>query len=101
MSYLFYKVPLWDTYCPGIPKPQDGWDNLIYRPANTYAHAGLDAYGQPKRYLEFMNRYAKYRLGYSNAYIAQTASQQIRRLIIYDNIYDVSVSATLSNSLLN
>ncbi|TPX48765.1 chitin synthase [Synchytrium endobioticum] len=97
VSYLFYKVPLWEMYCPGVPRPQTGWDNVVTRPTTSYAHDGLDSTGQPKLYLEYMNRYVKYRLGYSKDYIVQQANQQNRLLVIYDNVYDVSTYYNAAN----
>ncbi|TPX33598.1 chitin synthase [Synchytrium microbalum] len=90
VSNLFYKVPLWNMYCPGIPQPQAGWDNVASRPSSGYAHNGLDSNNQTKLYMEYMNRYVKYRLGYDVEFIAEKASQSVRYIIIYDNVYDVS-----------
>lgn len=62
VSELFYKNQMFSTYCPGLPEPQPGWDNLgsRHKADNTYfAHRSPDPItGLQKLYLEYMNRYA-------------------------------------------
>ena len=79
---------------PGLGQPQAGWDNLISRPPSSnqnYAHIAKDSItNQQKLYLEFMNRYAHYRLAWPMEYIAKFASAERRLIVIFDNVYDVS-----------
>ncbi|KAJ8327251.1 hypothetical protein QVD99_004898 [Batrachochytrium dendrobatidis] len=94
VSPLFYKGGQFSTYCPGLPPPQANWDPLANRPkadSSNYAHLAIDPKsGQPKQYLEFMNKYARARLAYTLEYIAKVASTEHRLIVIHDNVYDVS-----------
>eukprot|EP00842_Homolaphlyctis_polyrhiza_P006328 jgi/Hompol1/6697/HPOL_000417-RA len=94
VSSLFFPGNLFSMYCPGLTPPQAGWDPLVNRPrsdANNYAHVGIDPKtGRQKLYLEFMNKYARARVGYSLDYIAKVSSTERRLIVIHDNVYDVS-----------
>ena len=79
---------------PGLSEPQPGWDNLMSRPplsSQFYPHRAIDpSTGLQKPYLEYMNKYARYRLAWTKDYVAKFASAEKRLIIIYDNVYDVS-----------
>jgi chitin synthase len=94
VSNLFYKANLFPEYCPSLTQPQPGWDNLVSRPRSSnqnYAHQAIDPNtGRQKLYLEFMNKYARFRLAWTLDYIAQFASAERRLIVLYDNVYDVS-----------
>jgi chitin synthase len=68
VSELFYKNSLFSYYCPGLPEPQLGWDNLAkrHKADQTYfAHRAQDPEtGGQKLYLEYMNRYATARVAW-------------------------------------
>lgn len=81
-------------FSPGLSEPQPGWDNLMSRPPSStqyYAHKAVDSStGFQKPYLEFLNKYARYRLTWTKDYVAKFASAEKKLIIIYDNVYDVS-----------
>lgn len=57
----------------------------------NYAHQAPDPIsGRQKQYLEYMNKYAQYRLAWPLEYIAKVASAERRLIVIFDNVYDVS-----------
>ena len=84
--------------------PQPGWDNLISRPPTStqyYGHKAQDPNtGFQKPYLEYMNKYAQYKLAWTKAYVAQFASAEKRLIIIFDNVYDVSAYFNAGNPFL-
>ncbi|KAI8799852.1 chitin synthase-domain-containing protein [Cladochytrium replicatum] len=95
VSDLFYKNQNFAKYCPGMVNQfENGFDNLAKRRVSDYLyypHRGRDPVtNTTKLYLEYMNQYAKYRLGWTMDYIAKTASQEKKLIVIYDNVYDVS-----------
>ncbi|KAJ3402743.1 hypothetical protein HDV05_008268, partial [Chytridiales sp. JEL 0842] len=100
----FYKAPLFDRYCPGLPRPPPAWDNWpsVRPPLNrtTYPyHSAVDPNtGEPRLYLEFMNQYAKARVAWRLDYVAQMASQNTKLIVIYDNVYDVSAYFNAGNN---
>jgi chitin synthase len=92
VSELFYKVPSFSYYCPDLPAPAATWDDLLDRrpPSSTYfPHRAVDpTTGTPKYYLEYLNRFARYRLAWDLPYLAKTASVQKKLIAIFDNVYD-------------
>lgn len=102
VSELFYKVPLWNRYCPDIPAPTPAtWDNVQKRqPASSivYPHRGIDPVsGSQKLYLEYLNNYAKGRVAWDWTYIQKTASQTTKLVVIFGNVYDVSTYFATNN----
>ena len=99
VSPLFYKVPLFDDYCPGLPKPPSSWDNISGRlsvNASTYPqHSAVDpSSGKPRMYLEFMNQYARARVAFRKETIKPG------QIVLYDNVYDISTYANAGNNFL-
>ncbi|KAH6588782.1 hypothetical protein BASA50_010488 [Batrachochytrium salamandrivorans] len=94
VSSLFFAGQNFVQYCPGLPPPQAGWDPISSRPKSDsthYPHVAIDPKtGTQKLYLEFMNKYAKARLGFTPEFISKMASTERRLIIIHDNVYDVS-----------
>ncbi|KAJ3108426.1 hypothetical protein HDU97_001133 [Phlyctochytrium planicorne] len=94
VSKYFYKTPNFERYCPGLLKPQPGWDNIPGRPAygsTTYPfHSANSSDGTPRLYFEYMNQFAKARVAWPMKYVASQASISQRLIVIYDNVYDVS-----------
>ncbi|KAJ3110436.1 hypothetical protein HDU96_006612 [Phlyctochytrium bullatum] len=94
VSRYFYKTLTFEKYCPGLLKPDPGWDNINGRPAvgtSTYPyHFANSSDGTPRQYLEFMNQYARARVAWPLNYVKQQASVSQRLIVIYDNVYDVS-----------
>ncbi|KAJ3195095.1 hypothetical protein HDU67_004503, partial [Dinochytrium kinnereticum] len=94
VSKFFYKTVSFDRYCPGLLKPQDGWDNIAGRPPvgrSTYPyHFANSSDGSPRMYLEYLNQFARGRVAWPMSYISSQASVSQRLIVIYDNVYDVS-----------
>ncbi|KAJ3080887.1 hypothetical protein HK102_002745 [Quaeritorhiza haematococci] len=104
VSGLFEKVPLWDRYCPGIPRPQPAnWDNIVGRRPYTdtnYRHAATDINsGTQKLYLEYMNKYARARVAWDPTVIAREASRVNKLIILFGNVYDVSTYFNILNGV--
>ena len=95
-SDLFFKVPLWSTYCPNIQEPESSWDNIIKRRAesswnNIYYHRNtIPSNGNLVyiRYLEYMNQYTRGRIAHKIEDLLKNANQKV--VVLYNNVYDIT-----------
>ncbi|KAJ3030381.1 hypothetical protein HDV00_008961 [Rhizophlyctis rosea] len=87
VSNMFYPVDNYGTYCPGLPNPPPGWDNIAKRPLDiTLAHRakGVD-------YFSSLRRAAKRDIALMPDYISSAMSNSNRTLIIlFNRVYDVT-----------
>ena len=92
ISQMFFPTHHWDTICPGIPNPGASWDNLMERnPSQTmWPHYASASDGTENNYLGFLEQYARGRIGWPLSYIRDTSSSTVKRLVMFDNVYDVS-----------
>ncbi|KAJ3187299.1 hypothetical protein HDU85_006587 [Gaertneriomyces sp. JEL0708] len=98
VAFLFDKHTAFNRYCSGngISAPPPNWDNLPNRRPirfdwhmhnNTQTQNGVT---EVKPYFEFMNQYARSRVGWTMDFIKQNGSPEKRILVINNNVYDVS-----------
>ncbi|KAJ3298077.1 hypothetical protein HK104_011190 [Borealophlyctis nickersoniae] len=96
VSKLFFPQNDFARLCPTFVRPAaPDWDNIQNRGSTAVSqdyspHNATDNQGHPKRYLEYMNQYAKSRVAFRRDFIAEHGNKQNRLLIIYDNVYDVT-----------
>ena len=91
VSNLFYKHLNFADYCPGLDNPDADWDSLSGRKVPSYAHDTIDSRSnQGKPYVEFVNRFAIGRVGWSLSYIEKISSPKLKLIVIGANVYDVS-----------
>ncbi|KAJ3020179.1 hypothetical protein HKX48_001179 [Thoreauomyces humboldtii] len=91
ISNLFLRSSDWNTYCP-TPAPQAGWDNVGQgpwgaRPTDASLHSGFNPDGSKRDYVDYMNMYAKGRIGYSTQFLSNERSSSKLYAIIYSNVY--------------
>jgi chitin synthase len=74
VSRLFYRQDAWEFYCPGIPRPPEGWDNMDpnldwqnrrsvneqFRSVHRNSFNGI-----PQLYVDNLLQYSKGRVGWS------------------------------------
>ncbi|KNC98261.1 uncharacterized protein SPPG_06659 [Spizellomyces punctatus DAOM BR117] len=98
VSNLFFRTDQWDQYCEGFTKPQAGWDNIDPTPANQAPwstrprdmrlwHRATDPDGGVRQYVEYMNKYAQGRVGWSMERLNSLRSNTKIYVRIYSNVY--------------
>lgn len=98
VSPMFVKVDSFSDYCPGLPLPPDGWDNIkrvIPEKAMTIwtIHNGQTNSGKPKNYLKMVDHDKKGAVARDKSWIESflLADPLSNRLVVaYGRVYDVS-----------
>ncbi|KND03454.1 uncharacterized protein SPPG_00937 [Spizellomyces punctatus DAOM BR117] len=96
VAFMFNKTNNFAAYCPGVPAPTMGWDNLANRrPLAFDMHMHdliqtIDGQKFPRPYFEYMNQFAKSRVAWTMDFIEANAKPTKRLIVINDNVYDVT-----------
>ncbi|KAI9101861.1 chitin synthase-domain-containing protein [Phlyctochytrium arcticum] len=112
VSNLFFRVDQWDQLCPGIARPQAGWDNVDPLPANNapwslrpsqtseqrFLHRATNTDGSPRHYVEYLNRFAQGRIGWSLDSLNKMRSTTKIYAKIYSNVYYLTTYFGISNN---
>ena len=100
VSRLFYKADNWDYYCPNLPTPSPGWDNLdsTLDWQDRYDNSILPRIRNVHRtifsphplFIESLWQYAKGKVGWSMQTIQAISSATKTYIVLYGNVYYVN-----------
>ncbi|KAI8904257.1 chitin synthase-domain-containing protein [Powellomyces hirtus] len=94
VSNLFLRAADWERYCPTAGVPPPGWDNVGFngpwekRPTvRTALHQGKEVRGGRRPYVEYMNQYARGRVGWSEEWLRRNRRDGKIYTTIFSNVY--------------